>query len=71
MKNDKKSHKLMNFLYELSCKMVSTKDNTLIIGDLKVKEMAQSKKRHSQNISTQNQGFLSEFLEFLATSANS
>ena len=36
----------MNFQYELSCKMVNnTKDNTLIIGDLKVTEMTQSKKR--------------------------
>jgi len=33
----------MNFQYELSCKMITnTKDNTLIIGDLEVKEMAQS-----------------------------
>ncbi len=46
MKNGKKFNKLMNFQYEFSCKMVNNiKDNTLIIEDLKVKEMAQSKKR--------------------------
>ncbi len=52
----------------------NTKANTLIIGDLKVKKMAQSrklkgKKKMAQNRSTQNQGYLSRFIEFLTYKA--
>jgi len=48
--------------------------NTIIIGKLAVKNMAQSKKlkgnkKRSLNRSTQNQGYLSRFIEFLAYKA--
>ncbi len=47
----------------------NTKANTLIIGDLKVKQWLNLKKerrkRRSQSMSTQNQGYLSNFIEFL------
>ena len=52
----------------------NTKANTIIIGDLKVKNGAQSKKqkgkrKKAQNRSTQNQGYLSRFIGFLAYKA--
>ncbi|MGB9929754.1 MAG: RNA-guided endonuclease InsQ/TnpB family protein [Methanosarcina sp.] len=52
----------------------NTKANTIIVGDLKIKNMAQSKKlrgkkKKDMNRSTQNQGYLSRFIEFLAYKA--
>ena len=42
----KKSNQLKDFQHKLSLKMVNnTKANTIIVGDLKVKNMAQSKKQ--------------------------
>lgn len=75
----KMSHKLSNqnkdFQHKLAKKMIeNTKANTIIVGDLSVKDMAQSKKskgkrKRSQNRSTQNQGYLSRFVGFLAYKA--
>ena len=55
-------------------KAVYSKANTIIVGDLKIKNMAQSKKlkgkrKRSMNRSTPNQGYLSRFIEFLAYKA--
>ncbi|MPN58453.1 hypothetical protein SDC9_206158 [bioreactor metagenome] len=52
----------------------NTKSNTIIVGNLNVKNMAQSKKvtgkrKRSQNRSTQNQGYFSRFIEFLTYKA--
>lgn len=71
----KKSSQLKDFQHKLSKKMDNkTKANTIIIGDLKVKNMAQSnkqkgKRKKAQNRSTQNQGYLSLFIGFLAYKA--
>jgi len=46
----KKSNQLRDFQHKLSKKMVNnTKANTIIVGDLKVKNMAQSKKHKKEN----------------------
>lgn len=64
----KKSHQIKDFQHRLSKKMIeNTKANTIIVGDLNVKNMAQSKKvtgkkKRSINRSTQNQGYLSRFI---------
>ena len=71
----KKSNQLKDFQHKLSKKMVNnTKANTIIVGDLKVKNMAQSKKlkgkrKRAMNRSNQNQGYLSRFIEFLTYKA--
>jgi putative transposase len=71
----KKSNQLRDFQHKLSRKMVdNTKANTIIIGDLKVKKMAKSKKQKGKrkktlNRSTQNQGYLSRFINFLSYKA--
>ena len=71
----KKSNQLRDFQHKLSKKMVNnTKSNTIIVGDLKVKNMAQSKKlkgkrKRAMNRSNQNQGYLSRFIEFLTYKA--
>ncbi|AKB77242.1 Transposase-like protein B [Methanosarcina horonobensis HB-1 = JCM 15518] len=71
----KKSNQLRDFQHKLSKKMVNnTKANTIIVGNLKVKNMAQSKKlkgkrKRAMNRSIQNQGYLSRFIEFLAYKA--
>lgn len=71
----KKSNQLRDFQHKLAKKMVNnTRANTIIVGDLKVKNMAQSKKqkgkrKRAQNRSTQNQGYLSRFIGFLAYKA--
>jgi len=71
----KKSNQLRDFQHKLSKKMVNnTKANTIIVGDLKVKKMAQSKKlkgkrKRAMNRSNQNQGYLSRFIEFLTYKA--
>ncbi len=71
----KKSHQIKDFQHRLSKKMIeNTKANTIIVGDLNVKNMAQSKKvtgkkKRSINRSTQNQGYLSRFIGFLTYKA--
>jgi putative transposase len=71
----KKQNQLRDFQHKLSKKMVNnTRANTIIVGDLKVKNMAQSKKqkgkrKRAMNRSTQNQGYLSRFIEFLTYKA--
>jgi putative transposase len=71
----KKSNQLKDFQHKLSKKMVNnTKANTIIVGDLKVKNMAKSKKlkgkrKRAMNRSNQNQGYLSRFIEFLTYKA--
>ncbi|WP_321416873.1 transposase [uncultured Methanomethylovorans sp.] len=71
----KKSHQIKDFQHNLSKKMIeNTKANTIIVGDLNVKSMAQSKKatgkkKRSINRSTQNQGYLSRFIGFLTYKA--
>jgi len=71
----KKSNQIKDFQHKLSKTMIeNTRANTIIVGDLNVKSMAQSKKvtgkrKRSQNRSTQNQGYLSRFIEFLTYKA--
>jgi len=71
----KKSHQIKDFQHKLSKKIIeNTKSNTIIVGDLNVKNMAQSnkatgKKKRSINRSTQNQGYLSRFIGFLTYKA--
>ena len=81
----KMSRKLSNqnkdFQHKLSRKMVeNTKANTIIVGDLDIKQMAQpkikdgkkqkkTKKARSLNRSTQNQGYLGRFTQFLTYKA--
>jgi len=60
----KKSNQIKDFQHKLSKTMIeNTRSNTIIVGDLNVKNMAQTKKvtgkrKRSQNRSTQNQGYL-------------
>ena len=74
------SHQLKDFQHWLSKQIVSnTKANTIIVGDLKVKQMAQKKKgtgntkktkiNKTLNYSVQNTGYLSRFVEFLTYKA--
>ena len=65
------THQIRDFQHKLSRKMVdNTKANTIIIGDLDVKEMAQSEKTtKGLNRSTQNNGYLSRFARFLTYKA--
>jgi len=71
----KKSNQLKDFQHKLSKTMVeNTKANTIVIGKLDVKNMAQStkqkgKKKRAMNRSTQNQGYLFRFIEFLTYKA--
>ena len=71
----KKSNQIKDFQHKLSKTMIeNTRSNTIIVGDLNVKNMAQTKKvtgkrKRSQNRSTQNQGYLSRFIEFLTYKA--
>ncbi len=65
------SNQIRNFEHKLSRKMIdNTRANTIIIGDLNVKSMAQSEKTNKGlNRSTQNQGYLSRFAGFLTYKA--
>ena len=71
----KKTNQIKDFQHKLSKTIIgNTKSNTIIVGDLNVKEMTRSKKvtgkqKHSQNRSTQNQGYLSRFVGFLTYKA--
>jgi len=71
----KYANQLCDFQHKLSRKMVdNTRANTLIIGALEVKQMAQSKKvpkpiRNGLNRATQNMGTLSRFARFLTYKA--
>ncbi len=71
----KKANQHKDFQHKLSRKMIdNTKANTIIVGDLKVKKMAKSKKikgkrKKGLNRSTQNQGFLARFIGFLTYKA--
>jgi putative transposase len=68
----KRSSQIKDIQHKLSRKMIdNTKANTIIVGDLDVKEMAQSKKAtKSLNRSTQNNGYLSQFVRFLTYKAS-
>ncbi|MCX9027087.1 MAG: transposase, partial [Candidatus Methanoperedens sp.] len=71
------SNQIKDIQHKLTRKMVdNTKANTIIVGDLDVKEMAQSKStklskkaKKSLNRSTQNNGYLSQFVGFLTYKA--
>jgi putative transposase len=69
------SNQTKDFQHKLSRKLVeNTKANTIIIGDLNVKEMAQtnnlsSKMKNGLNRATQNNGYLSRFAGFLTYKA--
>ncbi|CAG0970616.1 MAG: transposase [Candidatus Methanoperedens nitroreducens] len=73
------SNQIKDIQHKLTRKMVdNTRANTIIIGDLDVKKMAQSKKtktklpvkaKKSLNRSTQNNGYLSQFVRFLTYKA--
>jgi putative transposase len=67
----KRSNQIKDIQHKLSRKMIdNTKANTIIVGDLDVKEMAQSKKvTKGLNRSTQNNGYLSQFVGFLTYKA--
>ncbi|MFQ6056311.1 MAG: transposase, partial [Methanosarcinales archaeon] len=66
---------IKDFQHKLSNKLVNnTKANTIIVGDLDVKQMAQvcnnnKKAQKSLNYSTQNTGTLSRFVGFLTYKA--
>ncbi|MFX1364109.1 MAG: RNA-guided endonuclease InsQ/TnpB family protein [Promethearchaeota archaeon] len=74
------AYQLKDFQHWLSNQIVTnTKANTIIVGDLKVKQMAQKKKgtgnakknrlNHTLNHSVHNTGYLSRFVEFLTYKA--
>ena len=77
----KLSNQNKDYQHKLSKKMVhNTKANTIIVGDLSVKDMAKlkvkdgkkerrTKKKRSINRSTQNQGYLARFVGFLTYKA--
>ncbi|CAG0960025.1 hypothetical protein METP3_00770 [Methanosarcinales archaeon] len=67
----KRSNQIKDIQHKLSRRMIdNTRANTIIIGDLDVKEMAQSKKAtKGLNRSTQNNGYLSQFVGFLTYKA--
>jgi len=67
----KRSNQIKDIQHKLSRRMIdNTKANTIIVGDLDVKEMAQSKKAtRGLNRSTQNNGYLSQFVGFLTYKA--
>jgi putative transposase len=67
----KRDHQLKDFQHKLSTKLVNnTRANTIIVGDLNVKGMAQSTKvpihiHKGLNRATQNTGTLGRFVQFL------
>lgn len=65
------SNQIRDFEHKLSRKMVdNTRANTIVIGDLNVKDMAQSDEATSGlNRSTQNHGYISRFTGFLTYKA--
>ncbi|WP_231585662.1 transposase [Methanosarcina sp. WWM596] len=71
----KKSNQIKDFQHKFSKTMIeNTRANKIIVGDLNVKSMAQSKKvtgkrKRSQSRSTRNQGYLSRIIEFLTYKA--
>lgn len=67
----KRSNQIKDIQHKLSRKMINnTKANTILVGNLDVKEMAQSKKAtKGLNRSTQNNGYLSQFVGFLTYKA--
>jgi putative transposase len=67
----KSSRQTKDFQHKLSRKIVeNTKANTIIVGDLNVKAMAQSAQSFSGlNRSTQNNGYLGRFVRFLTYKA--
>lgn len=77
----KLSNQNKDFQHKLAKKMVeNTRANTIIVGDLDIKNMAKpkikngkkqkkTKRVRSQNRSTQNQGYLGRFVEFLTYKA--
>ena len=67
----KRSNQMRDFQHKCSRKIIdNTKANTIIIGDLDVKKMAQSKNAHnSLNASTQGTGYLGRFAGFLTYKA--
>ena len=70
-RKNKCSNQIRDVQHKLSRKMVdNTRANTLIVGDLDVKEMPNSNKASSGlNRSTQNNGYLSRFVRFLTYKA--
>lgn len=65
------SNQIRDFQHKLSRKMIdNTRANTIIIGDLNVKEMPKSEKATpGLNRSTQNNGYISRFVRFLTYKA--
>lgn len=65
----KQSSQIKDFQHKLSKKIIdNTKANTIIVGNLNVKDMAKSKSK-GLNRSIQNTGYLSRFIEFLTYKA--
>jgi putative transposase len=67
----KRSNQMKDFQHKLSTKIINnTRANTIIVGDLDVKQMAQSKNANpGLNAATQNTGYLSRFIGFLTYKA--
>lgn len=69
MMTKKKNNQIKDWQHKLSKSMVeNTKANTIIVGDLNVKNMGKSKVK-GLNRSTQNNGYLSRFVELLTYKA--
>lgn len=70
----KQSNQLKDFQHKISKIIVNhTKANTLIVGNLAVKQMVRKKRRKYQkslNYSHQNTGHISRFVQFLTYKAN-
>ncbi len=65
----KSKNQIKDYQHKLSKTMIeNTKANTIIVGDLNVKNMGKSKIK-ALNRSTQNNGYLSRFIEFLTYKA--
>jgi putative transposase len=70
-RKSKCSNQIRDYQHKLTRKMVdNTRANTFLVGDLDVKKMPKSRKASSGlNRSTQNNGYLSQFVGFLAYKA--
>jgi len=67
----KRSNQIKDFQHKLANKLVqNTKSNTIVVGDLSVKQMPQSKQAtRGLNRATQNTGYLGRFIGFLTYKA--
>jgi putative transposase len=68
----KRSNQIKDFQHKLTNKLIkNTKSNTIIVGDLSVKQMPNSKQANrGLNRATQNTGYLGRFIRFLTYKAD-